>query len=86
MRASHDLSRVQVRFDEPNLVPSAGLLPAAALAKATTATIRRTLINVPARIATSARRLHLHLPTNWPWQQPWIALYQRARPARAHPT
>ncbi len=33
MRASHDLSRLQVRFDEPNLVPSAGLLPAAALAQ-----------------------------------------------------
>ena len=70
-----------------NLTRAAGTLTtAAALAKATTATIRRTLINVPARIATSARRLHLHLPTNWPWQQPWIALYQRARPARAHPT
>ena len=41
---------------------------AAALAKATTATIRRTLITVPARIATSARRLTLHLPTGWPWQ------------------
>src|SRR3954468_8239290 len=33
MRASHDLSRVRVRFDEPNLVPSAGLLPVAALAQ-----------------------------------------------------
>src|SRR3954447_16188121 len=33
MRASHDLSRVRVKFDEPNLVPSAGLLPAAALAQ-----------------------------------------------------
>ena len=33
MRASHDLSRVSVRFDEPNLVPSAGLLPAAVLAQ-----------------------------------------------------
>src|SRR3954469_16261348 len=33
MRASHDLSRVGMRFDEPNLVPSAGLLPAAALAQ-----------------------------------------------------
>src|SRR3954454_8079324 len=33
MRASHDLSRVRVRFDEPNLVPSAGLLPAAVLAQ-----------------------------------------------------
>lgn len=33
MRASHDLSRVSVSFDEPNLVPSAGLLPAAVLAQ-----------------------------------------------------
>jgi hypothetical protein len=65
---------------------AATLTKTAALAKATTATIRRTLINIPARIATSARRLHLHLPTNWPWQQPWTALYQRALPARADPT
>ena len=49
-----------------------------ALARATTATIRRKLINVPARIATSARRLRLHLPTNWPWQKDWSALYQVA--------
>lgn len=33
MRASYDLSRVSVSFDEPNLVPSAGLLPAAVLAQ-----------------------------------------------------
>lgn len=33
MRASHDLSRVAVSFDEPNLVPCAGLLPAAVLAR-----------------------------------------------------
>jgi Transposase DDE domain group 1 len=70
-----------------NLTRAAGTVTtAAALAKATTATIRRTLINVPARIATSARRLRLHLPTNWPWQQDWTALYERALPARAHPT
>jgi hypothetical protein len=65
---------------------AATLTKTAALAKATTATIRRTLINVPARIATSARRLHLHLPANWPWQQPWTALYDLVLPARAHPT
>src|SRR3954452_8373221 len=59
---------------------------AAAPAKATTATIRRTLINVPARIATSARRLSLHLPAHWPRQHQWTALYQRLLPARAHPT
>jgi hypothetical protein len=33
MRASHDLSRVSVSFDEPNVVPNAGLLPAAVLAQ-----------------------------------------------------
>ena len=33
MRASHDLSRVSVSFDEANLVPCAGLLPAAVLAQ-----------------------------------------------------
>jgi hypothetical protein len=45
------------------------------LTKATTATIRRKLITVPARIATSARRLKLHLPTGWPWETAWTALY-----------
>ncbi len=33
MRANHDLSRVRVSFDEANLVPNAGLLPAAVLAQ-----------------------------------------------------
>ena len=32
-------------------------------ARATTATIRRRIFNIPARIATSARRITLHLPT-----------------------
>jgi len=45
------------------------------LTRATTSTIRRKLINIPARIATSARRLHLHLPTAWPWHSAWSALY-----------
>ncbi|MFL6114742.1 MAG: IS1380 family transposase, partial [Catenulispora sp.] len=54
--------------------------------RAATATIRRRLINVPARIAASARRLRLHLPTNWPWQKGWTALYQVVLPSRAHAT
>jgi hypothetical protein len=65
---------------------AATLATTPALAKAATATIRRKLINVPARIATSARRLRLHLPTNWPWEQAWTALYQVALPARAAAT
>jgi hypothetical protein len=57
-----------------------------ALARAATATIRRKLIHVPARIATSARRLRLHLPTNWPWEQDWSALYQVVVTSRAPAT
>jgi hypothetical protein len=33
------------------------------------------LINVPARLASSARRLTLHLPRDWPWAQAWQALF-----------
>ena len=45
------------------------------LSRATTGTIRRTLVSVPARVASRARRLHLHLPTHWPWQKAWERLY-----------
>ncbi len=44
-------------------------------AKATGATIRRTLINIPARIATSARRTHLYLPEHWPWADDFADLW-----------
>lgn len=56
---------------------AATLTKAKALARATTATIRRTLIAIPARIATSARRLHLHLPADWPWENAWKMLYRK---------
>ncbi len=48
---------------------------AAHQAKARWATIRRTIINVPARIAATGRRLVLHLPTHWPWAQSWESLH-----------
>jgi hypothetical protein len=65
---------------------AATLTRAPALAKAATATIRRKLIHVPARIAASARRLRLHLPTDWPWEQAWSALYLVVLPARGPAT
>jgi len=51
-----------------NLTRAAAAATAAgtAMAKATTATIRRKLITIPARIASSARRLTLHLPRTGP--------------------
>ncbi len=60
-----------------NLTRAAGTLAAPDLAKATTATLRRKLITVPARVATSARRITLHLPTAWPWETAWTALFDR---------
>jgi hypothetical protein len=45
------------------------------LAKATTATVRRKLIHVPARVASSARRVTLHLPKDWPWEDVWTQLF-----------
>jgi Transposase DDE domain group 1 len=64
---------------------AAALTKTPALARATTATIRRKLVAVPARIVTSARRLHIHLPARWPWQEAWSTLYDAlfTRPAAA---
>jgi Transposase DDE domain group 1 len=53
---------------------AAPTVAASDLSRATTATVRRKLIQIPCRIATSARRLTLHLPQDWPWQTPWTQL------------
>jgi hypothetical protein len=58
-----------------NLTRTAGALGGGELARATTGTIRRKLIQVPARVATSARRLILHLPKAWPWEHAWTRLF-----------
>jgi hypothetical protein len=57
-----------------NLTRAAATLAAPDLARATTATVRRTLIQIPCRIATSARRMTMHLPRDWPWQPAWTRL------------
>ena len=61
-----------------NLTRAAATITGTTLAKATTATIRRKLIQIPARIATSARRVHLHLPAGWAWADAWTELFQHA--------
>ena len=60
-----------------NLTRAAGTLAGGSLTKATTPTLRRTLVNVPARAAFSARRITLHLPQQWPWHQAWTSLFTR---------
>jgi len=59
-----------------NLTRAAGCLASTFHAKATTGTIRTQLINIPARLARSARRLRLHLPEHWPWETAWQHLFQ----------
>jgi hypothetical protein len=60
-----------------NLTRATATLAGGELAKATTGTIRRKLINVAARLASSARRITLHLPAGWPWQPDWTALFNQ---------
>ena len=61
-----------------NLTRAAGALASRFHARATTATIRRQLINVPARPVRSARRVQLRLPANWPWAADWLDLFTAA--------
>lgn len=58
-----------------NLTRATGALASTFHAKATTATIRRQLITVAARVTRSARRSTLRLPTAWPWAEPWQQLF-----------
>jgi hypothetical protein len=48
-----------------NLARGVGAL--AGTPRTTVATLRRRLFTVPGRLVHSARRLHLRLPTRWPW-------------------
>ena len=61
-----------------NLTRTAATIADTDLARAATATIRRKLITVPARVASSARRVTLHLPTAWPWQTAWTRLFTQS--------
>jgi hypothetical protein len=61
-----------------NLARTAGVLASKRHARARWATLRTHLINVPARVASSARRLTLHLHTDWPWAEAWQNLFDAA--------
>ena len=59
---------------------------AAGQARTRWATLRTRIINIPARIATTGRRLVLHLPTQWPWADSWRALHAIATGPPPAPT
>jgi DDE family transposase len=48
---------------------------AAGLAKARWSSLRRKIIRVAGRIASTSRRLDLHLATHWPWTHGWEDLH-----------
>jgi len=45
----------------------------------TTKTLRTRYLNLPGRLTRSARRLHLHLPTRWPWAGEFLLGLDRLR-------
>jgi hypothetical protein len=58
-----------------NLLRATGVLAGGAHAVARGATLRRRIVNIPARLARPQRRPVLHLPTHWPWAKYWLALW-----------
>ena len=58
-----------------NLLRAAGTLAGGDHTVARGATLRRDLINVPARFAAPARKPMLHLPAHWPCQTRWKTLW-----------
>ena len=61
-----------------NLTRAAARIASKTLGRARTGTVRRTLIQVAARIANQARTWLLHLPRDWPWEQQLDRLYHAA--------
>lgn len=70
-----------------NLLRAAAIRASRRHGKARAATVRRELINLPARLAHRGRdRVILHLPQDWPWRDASEGLFDtthRAPPARA---
>ena len=69
-----------------NLARAAGVAASTTHARARWATLRTQLIAVPGRVASSARRLTLHLPRDWPWENAWQALFDTAYATTGPPT
>ena len=70
-----------------NLLRASGTLASRRHGKARGATLRRELINVPARLAHRGRdQLIMHLPQDWPWHNTFGGVFDathRGPPTRA---
>jgi hypothetical protein len=58
-----------------NLLRAAGVLAGDQHSRARGSTLRRKIVNVPARLTRPQRRPVLHLPTQWPWSKAWLTLW-----------
>jgi hypothetical protein len=58
-----------------NLLRAAGVLAGERNSRARGSTLRRRIVNIPARLARPQHRPILHLPTHWPWSTAWLALW-----------
>lgn len=58
-----------------NLLRAAATLAGNRLDRARGSTLRRKIVNIPARLARPQRRPILHLPRHWPWTQAWLTLW-----------
>jgi hypothetical protein len=66
-----------------NLLRAAGAIAGPGYAVARGATLRRHIVNVPARLARPQRKAALHLPEHWPWTASWTRLWDNVFPAAA---
>ena len=90
---AHNLSRATAKIGGIDTErPSAGQNPAATPSEdptgkpgrqrktfVATDTLRRRYLAIPGRLASSARKLHLHLPARWPWAENFAAMFDAIR-------
>lgn len=59
-----------------NLLRATGVLAGDRHTRARDSTLRRKIINIPARLARPQHRPVLHLPNHWPWSKSWLELWR----------
>lgn len=59
-----------------NLLRAAGTIAGGQHAKARGMTLRRKIVNIPARFVRPQRTPTLHLPRRWPWLDAWLQLWR----------
>jgi hypothetical protein len=68
-----------------NLLRGAGTLAGNRHGRARGSTLRRRIVNIPARLARPQRRPVLHLPSHWPWRKSWLHLWHNTVEQRPPP-